>query len=179
MPKDIAWLLGRNMTRAPVGERERNIERENGALGRTPVLVWSGFNSLVHETLQVARIGSPPLLTAPAHEWSTMLTIFMQAQAITTKVMGPGNKTVISLDMGLYQPAKKLQMARNDLSYIILRPGELNVVMAQLRTLSSFIENSGIHLCWSESDLYGPETVKQILDGNHVKRGEEAHMITL
>lgn len=93
--------------------------------------------------------------------------------------MGPGNKTVISLDMGLYQPAKNLQMARNDISYIILRPGELNVVMAQLRTLGSFIENSGIHLCWSESDLYGPKMVKQILDGNHVKRGEEAHMITL
>ena len=43
MPKDIAWLLGRNMTRAPVGERERNIERENGALGRTPYLSGLGL----------------------------------------------------------------------------------------------------------------------------------------
>lgn len=93
--------------------------------------------------------------------------------------MGPGNKTVISLDMGLYQPAKKLQMARNDLNHIILRPGELHVVMAQLRTIGSFIENSGIDLCWSEADVYGPTTVKQILDGNHVKRGEQAHTLTL
>lgn len=85
-----------------------------------------------------------------------MLTILMQAQAITTKVMGPGNKTVISLDMGLYQPANKPQMARNDLSHIILCPGELHVVMAHTW---SFIENSGIDLCWSESDLYGPITV--------------------
>ena len=30
-----------------------------------------------------------------------------------------------------------------------------------------------------ESDLYGPSTVKQILGGNHVKRGEAAHTITL
>ena len=134
---------------------------------------------LVHETLPVARIGSPPLLAAPAHEWNTILTILMPAQSITAKVMGPGNKTVISLDMGFYQPAKRLQMARNDLSHIILRPGELHVVMAQLRTIRSFIENSGIDLCWSEADVYGPTTVKQILDGNHVKRGEQAHTLTL
>ena len=70
-------------------------------------------------------------------------------------------------------------MPRNDLSFMILCPGELHVVMAQLRTLGSFIENCGIDLCWSESELYGPKTVKQILDGNHAKRGEEAHMITL
>ena len=34
-------------------------------------------------------------------------------------------------------------------------------------------------MCWIESELYGPYIVKQILDGNHVKRGEKAHMITL
>lgn len=38
----------------------------------------------------------------------------MQVQQITSHVVGPGRTTVISLDMGLYQPAKKLQMARND-----------------------------------------------------------------
>lgn len=42
-------------------------------------------------------------------------------------------KTVISLDMGLYQPAKKLQMQSRDLHHLILRPGELHIVMAQLR----------------------------------------------
>ena len=34
-------------------------------------------------------------------------------------------------------------------------------------------------MCWIESELYSPSTVKQILDGNHVKRGEKAHTITL
>ena len=84
-----------------------------------------------------------------------------------------------SLDMGLYLPAKKLQMARDDLKHLILRPGELHIVMAMLRTISSYIENSVIDMCWIESELYGPSTVKQILDGKHVKRGEKAHMKTL
>jgi hypothetical protein len=108
-----------------------------------------------------------------------MLTVLKQAQAISAKVIGPGKKTVISLDMGLYEPAKKLQMARNDLDHIVLRPGELHVLMAQLRTLGSFVDNSGIDLCWIESDLYGPATVKQIIDGNHVKGGLTIHMVTL
>ena len=103
----------------------------------------------------------------------------MQAQDIKTTVVGQNRRTVISLDMGLYQPAKKLQMTRQDLGHIILRPGELHIVMAQLRTIGAFIENSGLDKCWVESDLYEPSTVKQILGGNHVKRGEAAHTVTL
>lgn len=34
-------------------------------------------------------------------------------------------------------------------------------------------------MCWVESDLYGPSTVKQILGGKHVKRGGAAHTVTL
>ena len=34
-------------------------------------------------------------------------------------------------------------------------------------------------MCWFESELYGPATVKQILEGGHVKRAETAHMVTL
>ena len=48
----------------------------------------------------------------------------------SVKVVRPTRKTVISLDLGLYQPAKKLQMARRDLKHLILRPGELHIVMA-------------------------------------------------
>ena len=173
--KDFAWLLARSLTCVPTSNGD-DTNGEDGSPSSSPVPVWSGYNCLVHETVPITRIGSPPLVAAPAHEWSTILTIFMQAQQITAHVVGPGRKTVISLDMGLYQPAKKLQMAHNDLSHLILRPGEL---MAQLRTLGSFIENSGVDLCWSESDLYGPTTVKQILEGKHMKRGETAHMVTL
>ena len=86
---------------------------------------------------------------------------------------------MVSLDMGLYQPAKKLQMTRQDLGHIILRPSELHMVMAQLCTIGAFIENSGLDMCWVESDLSGPSVVKQMLGGNHVKRGEAAHTVTL
>ena len=41
-------------------------------------------------------------------EWNTLLMILMQAQNVSTIVVGPERKTVIFLDMGLYLPAKKL-----------------------------------------------------------------------
>jgi hypothetical protein len=129
--------------------------------------------------MPVTRVGTAPLIAAPAHEWQTLLTVLMQAQAIKTKVVGPNSKTVVSLDLGLYQPANRLQMAREDLNYIILRPGELHIVMAQLRTIGAHIDNSGIDLCWVEAELYGSTTVKQILDGKHVKRGQTARLVTL
>ena len=129
--------------------------------------------------MPVTRVDAFLLIAAPAREWNTLLTVLMQAQAINVKVIGQRRKTIIPLDMGLYMPAKKLQLAREDLSNIILRPGELHIVMAQLTTVGAYIENSGIDMAVVESDLHGPSIVKQIIEGNKVKRAEAAHLVTL
>ena len=70
-------------------------------------------------------------------------------------------------------------MACDVLKHIILRTGKLHILMAQLRTIGALIENSGIDMAWIESDLFGPNTVKQALEGDHVKRGEAGHLVTL
>ena len=174
---DDTWMLARSLTRKP--NHSDVPESQECAVRQSAVPVWSAYNSLVNNTMHVTRVGAPPLIAALAHEWNTLLTVLKQAQAINVKVVGANRKTVISLDVGLYLPAKKLQMARDDLNHIILRPGELHIVMAQLRSIGAFIENSGIDMAWVESELYGPSTVKQIIDGKHVKRGETAHLVTL
>ena len=69
-------------------------------------------------------------------------------------------------------------MARTDMNNVILRPGELHITMAMIKTIGAFIENSGLDMAWIESDLYGPCTVKQILEGNHIKRAETAHLVS-
>ena len=184
---DVAWLFGRILGRSH--KQQNQLVQKDDTLstevlvaeseGKTHIPTWSAYHSLISDKLPVTRVGSPPLIAAPAHEWQTLLTVLMQAQGISAKVVGADRKTVISLDMGLYKPAKQLQMHRNDMDHLILRPGELHIVMAQLRCIGSYIENSGIDFCWTEADLYGPMTVKQILDGKHVRRGIEAHMTTL
>ena len=50
--------------------------------------------------------------------------------------------------------------------------------MARLRTIGAYIENGGLDFSWTEADLYGPATVKQILEGRHVRRAIEAHVVT-
>ena len=146
---------------------------------QSKIPVWSAYNSLVGKAMPVTRVHAFPLIAASAHEWNTLLTVLMQAQAINAKVIGQRRKTIISLDIGLYMPAKKLQLARDDLNNIILRPGELHIVMAQLTTTAAYIENSGIDMAVVDSDLHGPSIVKQIIEGNNVKRAEAAHLVTL
>lgn len=113
--EDFGWLLGRSLSRKPTSDDEE--DKTNC------VPVWAAYKSVIHDVIQTTRSAAPPFIDAPAHEWNTLLTVFKQAQNINTSVVGPNQKTVITLDLGLYQPAKQLQMARHDLNYAILRPG--------------------------------------------------------
>ena len=154
--QDFAWLIGCSLSWSP-SDHTPEIETQisttntqgsgsgNQLVKSTEVPVWSGFNSLVSDTMPVTWIGTPPLIAAPAHTWQTLLTVLMQA---SPEYHNKGCRSDISLNMGLYQPAKKLQMARQDLKHIILCPGKLHIVTAQLRTIHAFTENSGLDLCW-------------------------------
>lgn len=51
--------------------------------------------------------------------------------------------------------------------------------MVQLRTIGSYIDSSGVDVCWVESDLFGSSRVKQIIEGKHVRRGQTAHLVAL
>ena len=94
---DYAWLLARNLTIETGSNEVQECEVLQNA-----VPVWSGYNSLVNDALPVTRVGASPLIAAPAHEWSTLLTVLKQAQGINVRVVGANRKTVVSLEMGLY-----------------------------------------------------------------------------
>ena len=142
-PQQQNDVLQRELIEEPVPvqpclqQQNSNLQVEDQLI--QSIHVWSAYNSLISSPTHVTKVGALPLIAAPAHEWPTLLTILMQEQHITTKVVDPDRKTVISLNMGLYQPAKKLQMSRQDLQHLILRAGELHIVMAELRTIGAFI----------------------------------------
>ena len=79
---------------------------------------WPALNSIMSLKLPVTRIATPPLIAAPAHEFKTLLTVLKQVQGINVQIMGLYCKTIISVDLGLYKPAKQLQMSRQDLNDI-------------------------------------------------------------
>lgn len=152
------------------------LQYDKSLANMTKVPDWSAYNSLISDPLPTTRVATPLLVAAPAYGWSTLFTVLMQAQSINTKVVRPARKTIISLDLAPYQSAKKLQITRNNLDLIILRPGELHIVMVQLRTIGASIDNSGLDMCWMESELYGASTVKQIIEGGNF--GRRSHVET-
>ena len=132
---------------------------------------WAGFNSLVNISAPKTNIGTLPLLAVPAHEWGTLLTVLKTTQNINTAVLGEDNKTVLTLDMALYEKALRLIDSRAELkNRFVLRLGELHVAMAVIRAIGSSIEGSGLDDLWVESGVYGPNTVRQILNCTHYRR---------
>jgi hypothetical protein len=51
--------------------------------------------------------------------------------------------------------------------------------MAALKCLAKYAEGSGFDVAWEVSGLCGSAQVRQILDGRHIYRGLEAHVLTL
>lgn len=69
-------------------DQDRCREQKSGI--SIPTL--SGYQSIIDEVKPVMRIGKPPLVATPAHEWHIMLTVLKQAQSIGIKVMGSSRK---------------------------------------------------------------------------------------
>ncbi|KAK3732470.1 hypothetical protein QZH41_003775 [Actinostola sp. cb2023] len=126
----------------------------------------------VLDSMPVTRIGSPPMIAASAYEWNTLLTTLLQAQAFTTKVVGRERKTVISgLDMSLYQPAKKLQKARNDLNHLVLRPVPFRVHRSRCKT-AVLIDNRRI--CTGLASINEFEYDYAVVDGDPRSHGNRS-----
>lgn len=78
--QDFGWLLARSFSNCQ--DRSSTAETEESS----SVPVWSAYNARIGNSMHTTRVGMPPLIASPVHEWHTLLTILKQAQNITTKV---------------------------------------------------------------------------------------------
>ena len=81
---------------------------------------WAGYNSLMYASQSVAQVGALPLLPEVAHEWSTLLTVIMQASQLRYLAVGVDHPTVILFDMALYEKVVQLIDARPDLKRTVV-----------------------------------------------------------
>ena len=145
---------------------------------------YSGYNAELMKSgspdIEIANILMFPLIPGPASSYSAIYTSLKLAQSITTHVAYGSTKTIITLDLDLYERALQLRNSRDDLrDKFILRLGELHIVFAQCRAIGAFIENTGVDDAWIRSEVVGPNTVKQVLTCSHMKRALIVHEATV
>jgi len=75
------------------------------------------------------------------------------AQGISAFVVGPHQKTVITLDLDLYESAMKLQSSTRNNNWI-LRVGELHACFASLHAIAKYLDGSGLDSISIEAGLY-------------------------
>eukprot|EP00057_Strongylocentrotus_purpuratus_P012381 XP_011666855.1 PREDICTED: uncharacterized protein LOC105439492 [Strongylocentrotus purpuratus] len=156
------------------------------ALKKTVAPTWVATNSLLvqaqqkgNQSLTKSAIVAP-LLRRPPTDYSSLFTILSLAQGISAAVVGPHKKTVITLDLDLYERATKLQSSTGNKNWI-LRIGELHACFASLHAIAKYLEDSGLESISIEAGLFSPSTIRQIFKftGKWFKRGIKFHMTNI
>ena len=109
----------------------------------------------------MTRIASP-LFRYPPTNLETHYKALCLVQDISAVVTGSNRKTIITLNMKLYEKAVKLQQA-NGIHNWFSRIGELHTCFASLHALGKFIAGSGLDAVSIEEDIYSPSNLRQIL----------------
>ena len=138
-----------------------------------PLPTWSAFNSLI---TPVPNINICHLYAGIPTDFSNLYHSLKLAQGINVAVSG-GGKTIVTLDLQLY--SKCMQMRENEeiKKNFIFRLGEIHIVFAFLKVIGKYIQGSSIDQVLIEAGIYGMTTLGQILEGEHMKRAIEAHMV--
>ena len=145
---------------------------------------WAATNSIVMQLSQEQNQTEThsaivaPLIRRPPTDYAALYTVLCLAQGISAFVVGPNHKTVITLDLDLYERALKLQSSTGNSNWI-LRVGELHACFASLHAIAKYVEDSGLDAINIEAGIYSPATIRQIFTGKWFKRGVEFHMTNI
>lgn len=137
---------------------------------------WSAYNSLTTEALPRTTCCSLPLLRGSPTDWSNLYTSLMRVKQINDAIDST-RRTIVSMDLQLYNKCLQLKANEEIAKDFIFRLGELHAVFAMLKVIGKYIESSGLDEILVEANVYGPVTKGQILEGKHMKRAVEAHII--
>ena len=158
------------------------LENSIASLKELKIPSFSATNSVLRNNINLKKtnVFKTPLIPGPASDYSSIYTALMKAQGISVWTCGAGSKSVISLDLDLYEKSYLLVHSRSDMrNKYILCLGELHAVFAHIRAIGNLINSSGIEDACLEAAWYDSECViRQILDCKHMKRAIEAHEAT-
>ena len=183
---DLIWLLcylywQSKENSSSEGDQEMCHPASITACNQNKFETWAAFNSLsATEKVSKANRGViGPLIRSLPTSPQTLYTDLCLAQKINVSVVGIHRRTVITLDLDLYERTVKIRENTGHRNSWVLRMGELHIMFTLLRSLGRYIEGSGLDDIWIEKGFYGPAVIRQIFGGKHLKHGVEAHMVNL
>lgn len=104
---DTAWMISRHFNRSSQSIDSQDVNQ------RVPV--WSAYNCLVNtpesgqqSPIIVDKAYALPIINAPAHEWSTLVTTLNQLCMVNRLVSKEDGKLIVTFDMDLYKRVLKL-----------------------------------------------------------------------
>jgi hypothetical protein len=143
---------------------------------------WAATKSLLlSHTSQIhgqtnTEIIAPLFKTSPT-DYVTLHTVLMLTQGISAFVVGPERRTLITLDLDLYNRALQIQQSVGNTNWI-LHAGILHIAFAARHALGKTIDGSGIDMCAIESGTYTSAARHRIYGGKAYKRGIDYHITT-
>ena len=118
-----------------------------------------------------------PLFKTSPTDYATLYTVLCLTQEISASVVGPDRRTLITLDLDLYNRAIQIQESVGHKNWILF-PGGLHVCFAIEYALGKTIEGSGIDTCAIECGTYTAAALRGIYSGKAFKRAVEYHLIS-
>ena len=148
--------------------------RKGEKLAKEAVMpTWAATKSLLlsessqnHRQTNSAVIA--PLFKTSPTDFATLYTVLMLTQGISAFVVGPERRTIITLDLDLYNRALRIQQSVGNTNWI-LRAGGLHIAFTALHALGKTIDGSGIDNCAIESGTYTSAALRGIYGGKVVQ----------
>ena len=180
-PPNLIFKSGLDVDMKPLKEFQNEnlawvLRKYRDASTSLDIPTWSAYNSLTTDALPKTTCCSLPLLRGSPTDWSNLYTSLKRVQQINDSI-DPTKKTIVSMDLQLYNKCLQLKDNEDIANNFIFRLGELHAVFAMLKVIGKYIESSGLDQLFVEADVYGPVTKGQIIDGKHMKRATEAHIM--
>ena len=140
----------------------------------TQSLLLSNKEQVGEKCVNTAAIA--PLFRTSPTDLATLYTVLSLTQQISASIVGPDKRTLITLDLHLYNRAIQIQESVGNKNWILMAGG-LHICFAIEHALGKTIEGSDIDTCAIECGTYSSAALRGIYAGKAFKRAVEYHIV--
>lgn len=125
----------------------------------------------------LTMVGMAPILNASADEYGS-LTMIINRFVRLSNYLGQ-HHTIVFFEQPLCAKVKEIVWGCQEYDKVLVLLGGLHVTFNFLRAIGQHMESAGLDDVWMESDLFGQNAVKSMMDGKYYYRTVQGHYLGL